>query len=122
MGSKIHQYMNFPSTLEWRVLSSTMGCSIIFLGLGIFVAIDMGLDPFTSMAMIVRDKTNFQFKTAKVICDITSATLGFVLGGKAGIVTVVVALMGGPSIQFVSELFKNAVLVHMKLNNDDILQ
>lgn len=122
IGSKIHEYMNFSNGLESRILSSVLGCSMTFLGLGIFIAIDIGLDPFTSIHMTVRDKINSQYKTARVICDVTSVVLGFILGGKAGIVTVIVALTAGPCIQFVSEFFKKVFLIHVKLNKDSILE
>ncbi|AGF58433.1 hypothetical protein B0P06_003252 [Clostridium saccharoperbutylacetonicum] len=120
IGAKIYDYINFPFILEWRILSAICGCSMIFIGLGIFIAIDIGLDPFTCIAMILRDKIKSQFRTAKIICDITSVTIGFTLGGKAGLVTAIAAFAGGPSIQFVSELFKKVVLVHLKINKDKI--
>lgn len=117
IGSKIYEYMNFPNILEWRIFGSVLGCSMTFLGIGIFIAVDIGLDPFTSIHMILRDKIKCQYKTARVICDVTSLILGFVLGGKAGIVTVIAALIAGPSIQFVSDFFKKAILIYVKKNN-----
>lgn len=122
IGSKIHEYMHFSNILESRILSSVLGCSMTFLGLGIFIAIDIGLDPFTSIHMIVRDAIKSQYKTARVICDVTSVSLGFILGGKAGIVTVIAALIAGPSIQFVSEFFKKVFVLNIKLNKDNILE
>lgn len=122
IGSRFYEYLNFPNILEWRILSSVFGCSMTFLGLGIFIAINIGLDPFTSIAMILRDKIKSQYKTAKVICDVTSLAVGFMLGGKAGAVTVIAALVGGPTIQFVSEFFKKTILIHLKLDKDKILQ
>ncbi|MDR3593540.1 hypothetical protein [Clostridium sp.] len=122
IGSKIHDYMNFPNILEWRILSSVLGCSMTFLGIGIFIAVNIGFDPFTSIHMIVRDRINSQFKTARVICDIISVSVGFLLGGKLGIVTVVAALVGGPSIQFVSEFFKKSVLIHVGSDKSNILE
>lgn len=122
IGSKIHEYINFPNILEWRILSSVLGCSMTFLGVGIFIAVNIGFDPFTSIHMIVRDKINSEFKTARVICDIISVAVGFILGGKLGIVTIVAALIGGPSIQFVSEFFKKAVLIHVVSNKNNILE
>jgi uncharacterized membrane protein YczE len=68
------------------------------------------MDPVTGVNMIVRDKMKVQYKTAKVICDVSSLLLGFVLGGKAGAVTVIAALIGGPTIQKVSEIFERRVL------------
>lgn len=122
IGSKFHEYLNFTDALGWRVLSSVLGCSMTFLGLGIFIAVNIGLDPFTSIAMILRDKIRSQYKTAKIICDVTSLSAGFILGGKAGAVTFIAALVGGPSIQFVSEFFKKTILIHIKSEKNKILQ
>ena len=106
IGAKIYEYINFPSGLEFRILSSVIGCLMLFIGLGIFIAIDIGVDPFTAIAMILKDKLNSEYKTAKIICDVTSLVIGFLLGGKAGVVTIMAALFGGPIIQFVSEVIK----------------
>lgn len=114
IGSKFYEFLSFPPILEFRILSSVLGCLMLFIGLGIFIAIDIGVDPFTALAMILKDKINSEFKTAKVICDLSSLAIGFTLGGKAGVVTVMAALFGGPTIQFVSELVKKSVLIHFK--------
>lgn len=117
IGAKIYEYINFPDILEFRILSSIFGCLMLFIGLGIFISIDIGLDPFTAITMILKDKINSQYKTAKVICDLSSLLIGFSLGGKAGIVTIMAALLGGPIIQFVSELIKKSVLTYVEINN-----
>lgn len=114
IGTKIYEYLNFPPILEFKILSSVVGCLMLFIGLGIFIAIDIGLDPFTALAMILKDKINSQYKTAKIICDLSSLAIGFALGGKAGVVTVMAALFGGPIIQFLSEIMKKSVLIHVK--------
>lgn len=114
IGAKIYESFNFPPILEFKILSSVVGCLMLFIGLGIFIAIDIGLDPFTALAMILKDKINSQYKTAKIICDLSSLAIGFALGGKAGVVTVMAALFGGPIIQFVSEIMKKSVLIHVR--------
>ena len=114
IGAKIYESFNFPPILEFKILSSLVGCLMLFIGLGIFIAIDIGVDPFTALAMILKDKINSQYKTAKIICDLSSLAIGFTLGGKAGVVTVIAALFGGPIIQFVSEIVKKSVLIHVK--------
>jgi uncharacterized membrane protein YczE len=42
--------------------------------------------------------------------------LGFAFGGRIGVVTVVSALVAGPTIQKVSEVFDKKVLKLIKLN------
>jgi uncharacterized protein len=110
IGFKIHEMLNLPGTLGGRILISFLGCSMLFLGLGIFIAMDIGMDPVTGVNMIVRDKIKYQYKSAKVICDVSSLVLGFALGGKAGAITVIAALTGGPIIQKISEVFERRIL------------
>lgn len=110
IGFKLHEMLNLPGTLGGKIITSFIGCFMLFVGLGIFIAMDIGMDPVTGVNMIVRDKINRQYKTAKVICDVSSLLLGFALGGKAGAVTVIAAFIGGPTIQKVSEIFERKVL------------
>ena len=116
IGFKIHEILSLPGTLGGRILTSFLGCSMLFLGLGIFIAMDIGMDPVTGVNMIVRDKIKSQYKTAKVICDVSSLVLGFALGGKAGAVTVIAAFIGGPTIQKVSEVFDKTILRKLNLS------
>ncbi len=116
IGFKLHEVLNLPGTLGGRILTSFLGCSMLFLGLGIFIAMDIGMDPVTGVNMIVRDKIKRQYKTAKIICDVSSLVLGFALGGKAGAVTVIAAFIGGPAIQKISEVFDKTVLRKLNLS------
>lgn len=90
---------------------------MLFIGIGIFIAINIGVDPVTGVNMLVKDKTKLQYKTAKIICDLTSLIIGFSLGGKAGVVTIITAFIAGPVIQKISETFDKKILKKMNLNN-----
>lgn len=115
IGFKFYEILNIPSTIPGSILTSFLGCSMLFLGIGIFIAVDIGMDPCTGIIMLVRDKIKSQYKTAKIICDVITLALGFTLGGKVGVVTVIAALIAGPTIQKISELFNNAVLKKLNL-------
>ena len=58
----------------------------------------------TGFVMTIRDKVNKQFRVVKVCFDICCIVLGFVLGGKLGIITIMTALAAGPVIQFLAEI------------------
>jgi uncharacterized membrane protein YczE len=90
---------------------------MLFLGIGIFIAIDIGMDPCTGVVMIVRDKINREYKISKVICDIFTLVLGFTFGGKTGAVTIIAALIAGPTIQKVSEVFHKTVFKWIRLSS-----
>lgn len=116
VGFKIHELLGIPSNLNWRIFTAFCGCSMLFLGIGIFIAIDVGMDPCTGVVMIVRDKINHQYKISKVICDVCTLILGFTLGGKVGAVTVIAALIAGPTIQKISEIFDKRVFKWIELS------
>ena len=116
LGFKIYGILDIPNTLNWRIFTAFCGCSMLFLGIGIFIAVDVGMDPCTGIVVILRDKIKSQYKTSKIICDICMLILGFTFGGKIGAVTVISALIAGPTIQKISEVFDKRVLKLIKLN------
>ncbi len=122
IGFKVHEILNFPATLGGRTATSILGCTMLFLGVGIFIAMDVGMDPVTGIHMLVRDKIKGQYKTARIICDVATLIIGFALGGKAGVVTIIAAFTAGPAIQKVSELFDKKVLTKINLNKIELEQ
>lgn len=95
----------FPQnqTLMTQILASTAGCILLYTGVAIFVAMDIGMDPMTGMAMVLKDKLHCEFKKAKWIFDGTMTLLGVVTGGKIGVITVLTAICAGPAIQLIAE-------------------
>ena len=83
-----------------RCLTGVAGCSLLYLGVAIFIATDIGLDPFTGLVMVLRDITKKEFRVVKVIFDFAMILLGTILGGKLGVVTFITAITAGPVIQF----------------------
>ena len=82
---------------------------LLYTGVAMFITADIGLDPFTGIVMVIRDRLKKEFKYVKVGFDIGCITLGFSLGGKIGAITVITALMAGPLIQFLSDILKKLV-------------
>ena len=83
-----------------RVFLSVIGCLLLYLGIGVNMTMDIGVDPFVGMVLAIADKTKRQFRVVKVATDIVCVIIGALLGGKLGIVTVITALAAGPIIQF----------------------
>jgi len=116
IGFKIYELLGISSTLNGRIFTAICGCLMLYLGIGIFIAVNIGMDPCTGIVMMVRDRIKREYKVSKVICDICMLVLGFAFGGKVGVVTVISALIGGPTIQKVSEIFEKNVLKKVKLS------
>lgn len=97
MGSQLYRAFAID-TLSGRITMGILGCALIYLGVAIFIAVDMGLDPFTGIVMVACDKFNADFKKVKIIFDLSLILIGTLLGGKVGAITIITALTAGPSI------------------------
>jgi len=87
--------------LGTRILASVLGCLFIYIGVSSYILADVGLDPMTALTMVLKDKLGWNLRRTKIVFDISLVVIGFILGGKLGIVTVVMALTAGPTIQFI---------------------
>lgn len=89
----------FPVPLLWvKVLSLVLGCLLLYTGIAVFLTADIGMEPITGVIMVIKDKTLLPFTKAKWLFDFSMLGLGWLLGGKLGLVTFVAALLAGPTI------------------------
>lgn len=105
LGGKLYGILFQVQTLPIRMLGAAIGCLLLYTGVAMFIIADIGLDPFTGMVMIIRDKIGKEYGTVKVCFDAGCIILGFVLGGKLGIITILTALSAGPLIQLFANRF-----------------
>ncbi len=104
LGVRIYDLLNIPNLIIFRILMSTIGCFLLFLGIALFIVAEIGLDSWTGLVMIIKDKTKKPYKIVKILVDILTLLVGFILGGKVGIVTVFAAILGGPIINYFVEI------------------
>ena len=83
-----------------------MGCVLLSLGVAIYITVDIGVDPFTGVVLVLRDVLKKEYRYVKIGFDVTMVILGTLLGGRLGVVTVVTALAVGPVIQFFTKVLK----------------
>lgn len=102
LGTKFYESIFVTTNLAIRISVGLTGCILIYVGVGIFIAMDIGVDPFTGIVMAIRDKLKWDYKKTKVIFDIIMVMIGVLLGGKLGVITLFTALTAGPSIQWIS--------------------
>ena len=104
LGGRLYHMLFKVQTLLVQIAGAAIGCFLLYMGVAMYITADVGLDPFTGFVMTIRDKVNKQFRVVKVCFDICCIVLGFVLGGKLGIITILTALAAGPVIQFLAEI------------------
>lgn len=106
LGNRIFEAC-FPASLSFlqRILVAGMGSLCLYIGVALYITIDIGLDPFTGLVMSIKDMIKGEYRVVKIVFDIFCTIIGFLMGGKLGLVTVLCAVIAGPLIQFFSGLF-----------------
>ena len=81
--------------------------AIVIMGLAsaIYIGVDAGAGPRDSMMLAIKRTTGISIRVARAIIEVTVVTLGWLLGGPAGLGTVIYALLVGPSVQFGFKIF-----------------
>ncbi|GAA0077486.1 membrane protein [Clostridium sp. CTA-5] len=72
---------------------------IIAVGFSILSATNLGVAPNDIVPFIIQDKTKFQYRWIRMSLDATYLIVGFLLGGKVWIGTIISMLTIGPFIQ-----------------------
>ncbi len=116
IGTSIYNAIFTSYSFISRLVAGLTGCLLIYLGVAIFISMDIGLDPFTGLVMVIRDKVKKEFKNVKIIFDIIVVIIGVLLGGKFGIITLITALTAGPSIQWISD----KIIFYMNMSKQPI--
>ncbi len=103
-----YNLLHLPNVFLLRLIASLIGCVFCFIGLGGFMSVDIGIDPWTAFALIISEKTGKSFRLVKVICDASTLVIGWLMGGVVGIITLFCAFTGGPIIQKSAEILDKA--------------
>jgi len=97
-----------PSVNDNLPLQTAMLLVAIFLmGLAsaIYIGVDAGAGPRDSMMLAIKRTTGVSIRVARAIIEVTVVAIGWMLGGPAGIGTVVFALLVGPAVQWGFKIF-----------------
>ncbi|RWZ59981.1 YitT family protein [Halobacillus fulvus] len=89
-----------PELFLMQVLMFGLGTTVIALGIGIYVAPEMGAGPRDSLMLMITDATGWKVSTVRNGIEITVAVLGFLLGGPVGLGTVFIALFLGTLVGY----------------------
>ena len=101
LGVKAVSYFPIESAnIFVKMLLVLGGCFIIAVGFSIMSERDIGVAPNDIVPFIIKDKLNCQYRWVRIAFDATFLIVGFILGGKVGIGTIIAMLAIGPFIQF----------------------
>lgn len=105
VGNGLYQMLAVSEALPVRIIFAVCGCLLLCMGVALFITADIGVDPFTGVVLVFVDILKKEYRFVKIGFDITLIIIGFLLGGKAGVVTLVTAVCVGPCIQFFNQKF-----------------
>ncbi len=106
LGGKIYHLLFKVQTFPIQIFGAVIGCLLLYTGVAMYITADIGLDPFTGVVMVLKDKLKKEYRFVKIGFDICCIIIGTLLGGKLGMITVITALSAGPVIQLLAEILK----------------
>ncbi|WP_297428257.1 hypothetical protein [Clostridium sp.] len=98
------------------------GCLIIAIGFSVLSAANVGVAPNDIIPFIIKDKTKVEYRWIRMTLDGGFLIIGFILGGKIGLGTVISMLSTGPFIQYFlpyGERFVNLLVNERDVNLED---
>lgn len=91
---------------------------IIAVGFSILSATDLGVAPNDIVPFIIQDKTKFQYRWIRMSLDAIYLIVGYILGGKVWLGTIISMLTVGPFIQLCLPYGKTFVEILLGNKND----
>lgn len=87
-------------SIALRVLMLIAGCVILAYGMTIVIRSDAGTGPNDLVALVISEKRGWKFSVVRVAVDACFTLLGFLLGGVAGLGTLICMFLVGPVAGF----------------------
>lgn len=85
-----------------RILVLIPALTVFVLAAAVYMDVDMGTAPYDAIPIIISNHLKrVSFRTVRMIFDFSVIGIGVLLGGKLGIVTILMALTLGPVISWV---------------------
>jgi uncharacterized protein len=89
-----------PETLLMQLFIFIVGTVVIALGIGVYVAPEIGAGPRDSLMLLITDATGWKVSTVRNGIEVIVAVFGFALGGPIGLGTVFIALFLGTFVGY----------------------
>ncbi len=90
----------YDVTFVGRSLFLIVALFFLCLGSACYFLSDMGVSTYDAVALIISEKRSIPFQYCRVATDMTCVCIGFLLGGKVGVATLLTAFFMGPIIAF----------------------
>lgn len=91
----LEPYIHSGLPFAVRLAILALGCVILAYGMTVVMKSDAGTGPNDLVAVAISEKGKFPFGMTRTITDVSFVVIGFLLGGKFGIGTIVCAVLVG---------------------------
>lgn len=109
----LEKYINSSLPFVVRLGVLALGCVILAYGMTVVIKSDAGTGPNDLVAIAISEKGHFPFGMTRTITDVSFVVIGFLLGGKFGIGTIVCAVLVGMVAEYFLPI--NEKIVHRVL-------
>lgn len=92
-----------------NILALAAAITIMAVGLGVYVAADIGEGNIELLQFFIAEKLGKSITTVRVVMDCSVALIGYLLGGPLGIGTIISAFTIGPLLAFFLKLAKKYI-------------
>lgn len=101
----------FPEPLLWQqFLFLFIALVVLCFASSLYMTSDLGVSSYDAVAIILSEKTPFQFRWCRIFTDLCCVIIGFVCGANVGIGTVITAFCMGPFTQWCCDHFAKPLL------------
>lgn len=84
--------------------------AVFVVSVGVYMVMDLGTAPYDALPFLIQRKLHtVSFRTVRMVWDMTMLVVGILLGGQAGIVSILMAFFIGPAIAWVEKKIKSRV-------------
>ncbi len=83
-----------------KIIVLVLGCGILAFGMSVVIRSEAGTGPNDLVAVVISDKTKLRFGAVRIATDVLFVLIGFLLGGRFGIGTIICAFLVGPVAEF----------------------
>jgi uncharacterized membrane protein YczE len=97
-----------PDSLLGRYVFVAAGIALVGLGSGFYLGARLGAGPRDGLMLGLHRRTRASVRLTRTVLEVTVVVIGALLGGTAGIATLVFALLIGPAVQASLKLLRTA--------------
>ncbi|MCD7709216.1 MAG: hypothetical protein LUI02_05010 [Clostridiales bacterium] len=87
-----------------RLLIAVVSLAIFVFAAAVYMSVDLGTAPYDALSFVIANSQHkLSFRVVRIIWDCAFTVVGFLVGGQAGIITILMAFTIGPVTAWVSK-------------------